>query len=156
MTAGICREKTHRGRKQGSAIPGATTASVVSCLAAMAENEFMIPHTVPNSPTKGAVAPRWRETPVPLDALRLALDRDGHRLVDPFFDAGQKRFARRPPSNARRHSRIAEAKDRDHGMIDVLHVLLIQIVEGSSDQNDFSKSVGTAPEQSERDPLVEI
>ena len=34
-------------------MPGATTARLVSLLAAMPENEFMIPQTVPNNPTNG-------------------------------------------------------------------------------------------------------
>jgi hypothetical protein len=38
-------------------MPGATTASEVLLVAAMAENEFMIPQTVPNRPIKGAVDP---------------------------------------------------------------------------------------------------
>ena len=41
---------------KASAIPGATTARFVLCMAAIAENECMIPHTVPNSPMNGAVA----------------------------------------------------------------------------------------------------
>ncbi len=40
-----------------SAMPGATTARLVFLLAAMAAKECMMPHTVPNRPTKGAVAP---------------------------------------------------------------------------------------------------
>ena len=40
-----------------SAMPGATTARLVLCIAAMAENECMMPQTVPNRPMNGAVAP---------------------------------------------------------------------------------------------------
>ena len=40
-----------------SAMPGATTARFVFCIPAMAAKLFMMPHTVPNSPTKGATEP---------------------------------------------------------------------------------------------------
>ena len=38
-------------------MPGATTARLVSCCPAMAVKLFMMPQTVPNRPTKGAVDP---------------------------------------------------------------------------------------------------
>src|SRR3954449_3443374 len=48
-----------------SAIPGATTARLVVWASEMPIKEFMMPHTVPNNPTKGAVAPMVASTPVP-------------------------------------------------------------------------------------------
>src|ERR1700750_1306916 len=48
-----------------SAIPGATTARLVVCASEMPIKEFMMPHTVPNNPTKGAVAPMVASTPLP-------------------------------------------------------------------------------------------
>ena len=38
-------------------MPGATTARLVVCASEMPIKLFMIPQTVPNSPTKGAVEP---------------------------------------------------------------------------------------------------
>ena len=40
-----------------SAMPGATTARLVVCAFEMPMKLFMMPQTVPNSPTKGDVAP---------------------------------------------------------------------------------------------------
>ena len=48
-----------------SAMPGATTARLVVCDFEMPMKLFMIPQTVPNSPTNGAVAPMVARTPVP-------------------------------------------------------------------------------------------
>ena len=48
-----------------SAMPGATTARLVVWLSEMPMKLFMMPQTVPNSPTKGAVAPIVASTPVP-------------------------------------------------------------------------------------------
>jgi hypothetical protein len=46
-----------------SAIPGATTARLVVCDFEMPMKLFMIPQTVPNKPTKGAVETDGREHP---------------------------------------------------------------------------------------------
>ena len=46
-------------------MPGATTARLVVWASEMPMKAFMMPHTVPNSPTKGAVAPMVASTPVP-------------------------------------------------------------------------------------------
>ena len=43
--------------KRASAIPGATIARLVFLDIAIDWNEFIIPHTVPNKPIKGAVDP---------------------------------------------------------------------------------------------------
>jgi len=50
---------------RASAIPGATTARLVVCCLEMPMKLFMMPHTVPNRPTKGAIAPVVANTPVP-------------------------------------------------------------------------------------------
>ena len=42
---------------------GATTARVVSWRAAIAEKLFMMPHTVPNRPTKGDTEPMVANMP---------------------------------------------------------------------------------------------
>src|SRR6186713_307545 len=46
-------------------MPGATTARLVVWASEMPMNEFMMPQTVPNRPTNGAVAPMVASTPVP-------------------------------------------------------------------------------------------
>jgi hypothetical protein len=56
-TAGIAATRPMAVANNASAMPGATTARLVLCMAAMAEKECMIPQTVPNSPMNGAVAP---------------------------------------------------------------------------------------------------
>ena len=48
---------------RASAMPGATTARVVSWRAAMAEKLFMMPQTVPNRPTKGDTEPMVARRP---------------------------------------------------------------------------------------------
>ena len=57
MTAGIAATRPSAVANNASAMPGATTASDVFLLTAMAEKLFMIPQTVPNRPTNGAVEP---------------------------------------------------------------------------------------------------
>src|SRR5437588_3645012 len=74
-----------------SAIPGATTARLVVCDFEMPMKLFMMPQTVPNRPTNGAVAPIVASTPVPR-AIRRALAasirsrRDAIRSLRPSFD----------------------------------------------------------------------
>src|SRR5262249_30627828 len=53
-----------------SAMPGATTARLVVCDFEMPMKLFMMPQTVPNKPTKGAVAPIVASTPVPRKVRR--------------------------------------------------------------------------------------
>src|SRR6185437_12148903 len=48
-----------------SAMPGATTARLVVCDSEIPMKAFMMPQTVPNRPTKGAVAPMVARIPVP-------------------------------------------------------------------------------------------
>src|SRR5471032_2479771 len=51
-------------------MPGATTARLVVWVLAMPMKLLMMPHTVPNRPTNGAVEPIVASTPVPLLILR--------------------------------------------------------------------------------------
>ena len=56
-TAGIAANKPSAVANNASAIPGATIAKLVFLEIAIDWNEFIIPQTVPNNPTKGAVDP---------------------------------------------------------------------------------------------------
>ena len=51
MTAGIAANRPMAVATSASAMPGATCASVAWPTFASPRNAFMIPHTVPNSPT---------------------------------------------------------------------------------------------------------
>ena len=53
-------------------MPGATTARLVVCAFEMPMKLFMMPQTVPNRPTKGAVAPIVASTPMPRPMRRPA------------------------------------------------------------------------------------
>src|SRR5262245_53387886 len=64
-TAGMAATRPSAVASNASAMPGATTARFVVCASEMPMKEFMMPHTVPNRPTKGAVAPMVASTPVP-------------------------------------------------------------------------------------------
>ena len=57
ITAGIAASNPKAVAKRASAIPGATIARLVFLEIAIDWNEFIIPHTVPNKPIKGAVDP---------------------------------------------------------------------------------------------------
>src|SRR5258708_11926481 len=65
MTAGIAAARPNAVASSASAIPGATTARLVVCDFEMPIKLFMMPHTVPNSPTNGDVAPMVASTPMP-------------------------------------------------------------------------------------------
>jgi hypothetical protein len=56
-TEGIAATRPRAVAKRASAIPGATTAKLVFCDIPIAVKLFIIPHTVPKSPIKGAVDP---------------------------------------------------------------------------------------------------
>ena len=53
-------------------MPGATTARLVVCASEMPMKLFMMPQTVPNSPTNGAVAPIVARMPMPTFSRRAA------------------------------------------------------------------------------------
>ncbi|CAH1657327.1 conserved exported hypothetical protein [Hyphomicrobiales bacterium] len=65
ITAGMAATRPMAVASNASAMPGATTARFVVFDFAMPMNEFMMPQTVPNRPTKGAVAPMVARSPVP-------------------------------------------------------------------------------------------
>jgi len=71
-TAGMAATSPSAVASRASAIPGATTARLVVCASAMPTKLFMMPHTVPNRPTKGAVAPMVASRPVPTTMRRAA------------------------------------------------------------------------------------
>ncbi|CAH2405990.1 conserved hypothetical protein [Mesorhizobium escarrei] len=71
-TAGIAATSPIAVASKASAIPGATTARLVVCACEMPMKAFMMPQTVPNRPTKGAVEPIVASTPVPRDMRRAA------------------------------------------------------------------------------------
>jgi biopolymer transport protein ExbB len=56
-TAGIAAASPKVVASSASAMPGATTARLVVCSFEIPMKLFMMPHTVPNRPTNGAVAP---------------------------------------------------------------------------------------------------
>ena len=60
-TAGIAATRPSAVASSASAMPGATIARLVVCASEMPMKLFMIPQTVPNSPTNGAVAPPTSE-----------------------------------------------------------------------------------------------
>src|SRR5919202_1763856 len=57
MTSGIAASRPSAVANSASAMPGATTASVVFFVTAIDWKLFMMPQTVPNRPTNGAVEP---------------------------------------------------------------------------------------------------
>src|ERR1700730_18204901 len=64
-TAGMAATSPIAVASRASAMPGATTARLVVLVFDMPIKLSMIPHTVPNKPTKGAVAPIVARTPIP-------------------------------------------------------------------------------------------
>ena len=70
MTAGIAAAGPNAVASSASAMPGATTAKFVVCDFEMPIKLFMMPHTVPNSPTKGEVAPIVASSPMPMRIRR--------------------------------------------------------------------------------------
>src|SRR5262249_11698425 len=91
-TAGIAAASPSAVASSASAIPGATTARFVVCALDMPMKLFMMPQTVPNRPTKGAVAPMVASTPVPRRMRRPQLasmrsSRDAIRSLMPSVSA---------------------------------------------------------------------
>ena len=94
-------------------MPGATTARLVVCDFEMPMKLFMMPHTVPNRPTKGAIAPMVASTPVPRIMARppfasMRSSRDATRSLMP---------SRSIVSPERRSSAAAAATSRPPGLV---------------------------------------
>ncbi len=122
-------------------MPGATTASDVFFCAAIAVKLFMMPHTVPNRPTNGAVDPtlarngryfssRSSSRPTVTDITRsmrcCRLARDAVGLATLAAE--------------RRHSRIAAANTADIGSTGRLPTRSYRSSRLPPDQNESSKS----------------
>src|SRR5207237_7627693 len=112
MTAGIAATRPRAVANSDSAMPGATTARLVFFAAAIDWKLSIMPQTVPNRPTKGAVAPT---------VARNGIKRSTRSISRPsvtFMTRSIRccRLARivavprRPLAALRRHSRIAAAK----------------------------------------------
>ena len=105
MSAGIAAKRPMAVANNASAMPGATTANEVFLDAAIERNAVMMPHTVPNRPTKG-----------PAEATVASTSRfDSSRSTSRAIDTS-KTFSMRACSpmkeacacwNERFHSRIA-------------------------------------------------
>ena len=97
-------------------MPGATTARDVFLEAAIDWNAFMMPHTVPNKPTKGETEPMEARKFMPFSILSIS------RVMVKFMERSIRstnealRSARpatvRPLAEALRHSRMAAEKTR--------------------------------------------
>src|SRR3569833_692647 len=70
MTAGTAAACPTAVACSASAMPGATTARFVVCDFEMPMKLFMMPQTVPNSPTKGEMAPTVASSPMPTRTRR--------------------------------------------------------------------------------------
>src|SRR5256885_3047245 len=84
MTAGIAAARPNAVASSASAIPGATTARLVVCDFEIPIKLFMMPHTVPNSPTTGDVAPMVASTP-----MRSRTRRASVRTISEKLDAAR-------------------------------------------------------------------
>jgi hypothetical protein len=96
MTAGTAATRPIAVASNASAIPGATTARFVVCDFEMPIKAFMMPQTVPNKPTKGAVAPivasRCVPRVIPLPARASILDSSiASRSLTPSADRPSER-----------------------------------------------------------------
>src|SRR6267378_5560234 len=91
-------------------MPGATTARFVVCDLEMPIKLFMMPHTVPNSPTNGEVAPMVASSPMPS-----LIRRASARTISAKLDAARSLMPLSleiPADN--RASRIAAASNADN------------------------------------------
>ena len=75
-TAGMAAASPNAVASSASAMPGATTARLVVCDFEIPIKLFMMPHTVPNRLTKGAVAPNRRQHAGAADHLAAAIGLD--------------------------------------------------------------------------------
>ena len=109
MTAGIAATRPIAVASSASAMPGATTARLVVCAFEMPIKLFMMPHTVPNSPTKGEVAPMVASSPMPRRIRRASA-----RTISAKLDAARSLMpaSLEIPADSRA-SRIAAASNDD-------------------------------------------
>src|SRR6266850_8323232 len=110
MTAGIAAARPNAVASNASAIPGATTARLVVCDFEMPIKLFMMPHTVPNSPTNGDVAPMVASNPMPSRIRRASA-----RTISAKLDAARSLMpaSLEIPADSRA-SRIAADKNDDN------------------------------------------
>src|SRR5262252_2071464 len=127
MTAGIAAARPTAVASSASAMPGATTARLVVCDFEMPMKLFMMPHTVPKSPTNGAVAPIVARTLMPQrtsrdSVLTISVSRDATRSLmllstNVSSDSRSSRSAasRKAPSTLVVRPRLAcaSARERD-------------------------------------------
>src|ERR1700733_2988163 len=110
MTAGIAATRPNAVASNASAMPGATTARLVVCDFEIPIKLFMMPQTVPNSPTNGDVAPMVASSPMPSRIRRASA-----RTISPKLEAARSLM---PPSLEipadSRASRIAAASNADN------------------------------------------
>ncbi len=127
-------------------MPGATTASEVFFDWAIWPKLFMMPHTVPNRPTKVALAPTVAEESEPLfDRLHLALDGDAHHLLDALTEGGTRRGAR---SQALGHRTTPFAhcgrEDARHGVVRLAADAIVEILQRHARPERVLESLGAA------------
>src|SRR5258705_1285401 len=110
ITAGIAAARPNAVASSASAIPGATTARFVVCDFEIPIKLFMMPHTVPNSPTNGDVAPMVASTPMPTRTRRASA-----RTISAKLDAARSLMpaSLEIPADSRA-SRIAAASNDDN------------------------------------------
>src|ERR1700681_2665398 len=110
MTAGIAAARPNAVASSASAMPGATTARFVVCDFEMPIKLFMMPQTVPNSPTKGEVAPMVASSPIPRRTRRASA-----RTISAKLDAARSLMplSLKIPADSRA-SRIAADNNADN------------------------------------------
>ncbi len=105
--------------KSDSAMPGATTARLVFLAAAIDWKLFMMPHTVPNRPTKGAVEPTVARNDMKRSSR--SISRPTVTCITRSMRSCRLVFtvalAAKPFATLRRHSRMAAAKTADIGSV---------------------------------------
>ncbi len=115
MTAGMAAIRPSAVANSASAMPGATTARLVFFDTAMAWKLVMMPQTVPNRPTNGAVEPT-----VARNSSRRS-SRSISRLMVTSITFSTRSWmppsARMLPSTERFHSRIAATNSADMAMV---------------------------------------
>src|ERR1700716_3269417 len=110
MTAGIAAARPNAVASSASAMPGATTARLVVCDFEMPMKLFMMPQTVPNSPTNGDVAPMVASNPMPS-----LIRRASARTISAKLDAARSLMpaSLETPADSRA-SRMAAASSDDN------------------------------------------